>query len=56
MLEHSETNKRRILDEVLLDYLYKDDQNIKQVAENKNSKAFTRGVATKKKGNVGRPR
>ncbi len=56
MIKHKDSDKRKILDEVVLDYLYKDEQNIKQVAENKNSRAFTRGVAPKKKGNIGRPR
>lgn len=56
MLEHNDSDKRRILDEVVLHYMHKDEQNIKQVAENKKTRAFTRGVAPKKKGNIGRPR
>ena len=56
MLEHNDSDKRKILDEVVLHYLHKDDQDIEPIKENKNTRAFTRGVAPKSKGNIGRPR
>ena len=56
MLDHSDSEKRKILDEDVLDYLCKDAQDIEPIKENKRAKAFTRGTIPKSKGNVGRPR
>jgi len=58
MLEHKDSKKRKILDKVVVSYLCKDDekQSIDPIKENKKSRAFTRGIAPKSKGKVGRPR
>lgn len=57
MLDHRDNDKRKILDEQVITYLCKDDQDIAPMKkEDKKIKAFTRGVAPKSKGNTGRPR
>lgn len=56
MLEHKDENKRKILDEDLMPYLCKDEQQIESAKENKNDRAFTRGTTPKGKGTKGRPR
>jgi hypothetical protein len=56
MLDHRDTEKRKILDEKVISYLCKDEQDIGMLKENKKDRAFTRGTLPKKKGNIGRPR
>ncbi len=56
MLEHSNNDKRKILDEKVIPYLCKEDQSITAIAEGKKVKALIRGTMPKKKGNRGRPR
>jgi hypothetical protein len=58
MLEHSDKEKRKILDDNVLSYLCKDDyQDIAPVKGNKNSRAFVRGTLPKTGQNkIGRPR
>jgi hypothetical protein len=56
MLDHRDSEKRKILDENVLPYLCKEDQSIDTLKENKKDRAFTRGIAPKNEGNVGRPR
>lgn len=56
MLDHKDSDKRKILDEDVIAYLCKDEQDIAPIKENKRCKAFTRGTMPKSKGNVGRPR
>ena len=56
ILDHSDAVKRKILDEDVIAYLCKDEQDIEPVKDNKNAKAFTRGIVTKRKGSMGRPR
>jgi len=56
MLDHRDKEKRKILDEDVIAYLCKDEQEIKQIKGHKQVKAFTRGVIQKKKDNMGRPR
>lgn len=56
MLDHSENDKRKILDENVIAYLCKDDQNITPLKQNKRDRAFTRGTISKRKENIGRPR
>jgi len=56
MLDHKDSEKRKILDEKVITYLCKDEQDIALVKENENNRAFSRGIVTKKRGNVGRPR
>ncbi|MCX6076281.1 MAG: inovirus-type Gp2 protein [Campylobacterales bacterium] len=56
MLDHSDSDKRKILDENVISYLCKDEQTIEPIKENKKDRAFTRGTIPKSKGNIGRPR
>lgn len=58
MLDYSDTEKRKLLDEHVLPYLCKDDpeQELEAVKSNKKDRAFTRGIMPKSKGNMGRPR
>ncbi len=56
MLDHRDSDKRKILDEDVIPYLCKDVQNIAPVKESKRDRAFTRGTVSKSKGNIGRPR
>ena len=58
MLNHNDKEKRKIVDEHVISYLCKDDkdQDIEPIKTNKTSRAFTRGIIPKSKGNMGRPR
>lgn len=57
MLDHRDSEKRKVLDEKVIAYLCKDEQHIGAVSSNPKDRAFTRGIIPKKsKGNVGRPR
>lgn len=56
MLDHSESDKRKILDEDVISYLCKDGQEIDPLKESKKDRAFTRGLITKSKEKLGRPR
>lgn len=56
MLDHRDSDKRKILDEHVIPYLCKDDQDIDPIKESKKDRAFTRGTITKSKENLGRPR
>lgn len=56
MLEHNDSEKRKILDEKVVSYLCKGEQDIKPLKENQNDRAFTRGIVKSRGGNIGRPR
>lgn len=56
MLDYKDSDKRKILDEKVISYLCKDEQDIGALKENKKDRAFTRGTLPKSKGNIGRPR
>ncbi len=56
MLDHKDSDKRKILDEDVISYLCKDEQDIEPIKKNKKDRAFTRGTIPKSKGNIGRPR
>ena len=56
MLDHRDSDKRKILDEDVISYLCKDEQGIEPIKDNKRDRAFTRGTIPKSKGNIGRPR
>ena len=58
MLDYKDSEKRKILDEDVLSYLCKDEQDITPIKENKKDKAFTRGIAPSKSNRekLGRPR
>ena len=56
MIDHKDTEKRKILLENVTSYLCKDEQVIKSESDDKINKSFTRGTLPKKKGNKGRPR
>jgi hypothetical protein len=56
MLDHRDSDKRKILDEKVIDYLCKDDQDIDPIKGSKKDRAFTRGTITKNKEKLGRPR
>lgn len=56
MLDYKDTDKRKILDEEVLPYLCKEEQGIDNIKSSKKARAFTRGIAPKKKDNRGRPR
>lgn len=56
MLDHRDSDKRKILDENVISYLCKDEQGVEPVKEKEKVRAFTRGTIPKKKGKMGRPR
>ncbi|WP_375724117.1 inovirus Gp2 family protein [Arcobacter sp. KX21116] len=56
ILNYKDTEKRKILDEYVISYLCKNEQNIESIKENKKDRAFTRGTIPKDKTNRGRPR
>ena len=56
MLDHKDSDKRKILDDKVVSYLCKDEQGIKPISSNKNTRAFTRGIVSKSKTKAGRPR
>jgi hypothetical protein len=56
ILNHSDSDKRKILDEDVIAYLCKDEQDIEPIKKNKKDRAFTRGTLPKKKDKMGRPR
>ena len=58
MLNHTDTEKREIIDKHVISYLHKDDdkQSLEPVKNNKKDRAFVRGTIPKSKGNIGRPR
>lgn len=56
IIDYKDTEKRKILDEDVLSYLCKDDQDIGAIKDNKKSRAFTRGTLPKSKKKMGRPR
>ena len=56
ILDHRDSDKRKVLDEDVITYLCKDEQRIVPAEENKNARAFTRGAIPKSKGKIGRPR
>lgn len=56
IIDHTDKEKRKNLDEKVLTYLCKDEQSIDSLKTNTKDRAFTRGIAPKNKSNVGRPR
>lgn len=56
LLDHKDSNKRKILDETVIPYLCKDDQSLEPVKGSKKDRAFTRGIITKNQEKLGRPR
>jgi len=58
ILDYKDTEKRKIVDENVINYLFKDDdkQSISAIESDKKIKAFTRGTLPKSKDNKGRPR
>jgi len=56
ILDYKDREKRKILDEDVIAYLCKDEQGIEPIKTNKKDRAFTRGIISKRKGNMGRPR
>ena len=47
MLDRNDSNKRKILDEVVLSYLCKDDQGIDSISNSSKDRAFKRGIIRK---------
>ena len=56
VIDYKDKEKRKIFDEKVLTYLCKDEQSIDSLKTNIKDRAFTRGIAPKKKSNTGRPR
>ena len=56
ILDHRDSDKRKILDENVIAYLCKDEQDIAAVKKSKKDRAFVRGTLPKKKKKNGRPR
>ncbi|MDN5069469.1 inovirus-type Gp2 protein [Aliarcobacter butzleri] len=56
VIDYKDEEKRKIFDEKVLTYLCKDEQSIDSLKTNIKDRAFTRGIAPKKKNNAGRPR
>lgn len=56
VIDYKDEEKRKIFDEKVLTYLCKDEQSINSLKTNIKDRAFTRGIAPKKKSNAGRPR
>jgi len=55
MIDHNDSEKREYLDGAM-EYIFKDEQTIETISDNKKDRAVTRGTMPKKKGNIGRPR
>jgi len=56
ILDHKDSAKRKILDENVLSYLCKDEQNIDSIKKSPRDRAFTRGTLPKDQKKKGRPR
>lgn len=56
ILDHRDSEKRKQLDEKVITYLCKDEQNVDPISRNKKDKSFTRGTIPKNKSKIGRPR
>ncbi|CAA6816943.1 MAG: Unknown protein [uncultured Sulfurovum sp.] len=56
MLDYRDSEKRKILDEYVISYLCKDEQDIEVIKNDKRYRAFRRGTILKRIGNIGRPR
>ncbi|KLE08171.1 hypothetical protein AF80_10275 [Aliarcobacter butzleri L355] len=56
ILDHRDKEKRKTLDENVLPYLCKDEQNENTLKTNSKDRTFTRGIVKKTKSNTGRPR
>jgi len=57
MLDHRDSEKRKILDEDVISYMTKDEQSIDSIKSKKRGRAFTRGIIpNKSKSKKGRPR
>ena len=53
VIDYKDKEKRKIFDEKVLTYLCKDEQSIDSLKTNIKDRAFTRGIAPKKKSNAG---
>ena len=56
MIDHTDSEKRKILEEDVIAYLCKDEQSVEPIKKKTKDRAFTRGTLPKSKGNMGRPR
>ena len=56
MLDHRDSEKRKILNDEVISYLCKNEQDIGVLKTSKRAKAFTRGVMPNGKRNKGSPR
>ncbi len=56
MIDHSDFEKRAILEEKVIGYMLKDEQSIDGLKQSGREKSVTKGVCTSKKSNAGRPR
>ena len=56
MLDHKDTEKRKILNEDVISYLCKEEQDISPIKKTGKEKAFIRRTMPKKRSNKGRPR
>lgn len=56
ILEHGDSDKRKILYDNVIPYICKDEQNIEAIKSNPKDRAFTRGTLHKKEEKKGRPR
>ena len=57
MLDHRDSKKRKILDDIVVKYICKEEQSVTTIKGDKKDRAFTRGTMPKSKEKaVGRPR
>lgn len=56
MIDHRDSEKRKVLDEVVIPYLCKDEQKVDAVKSNTKDRSLTRGTIPKGKKKIGRPR
>lgn len=56
MIDHRDSEKRKILDEVVIPYLCKEDQSLEALKNSKKDRTFTRGTVSKEKTKRGRKR
>lgn len=56
ILEHNDSDKRKILYDDVIPYFCKEEQDIEAMKNNPKDRAFTRGTLPKKEGRKGRPR
>lgn len=56
MIDYTDDAKRTVLKEKAIAYLCKEEQSVSPIKQSGNERSFTRGIAPRKKSQLGRPR